>query len=189
MSHQVISCSQTLKCAFNSGQRERLQRRESDVVWRREAEADLKARPECTISKRFPPAAAKMSAQSFHHRWSLFQAVVRQTVPLDEGKRCSENCLPGNIAVCFSTFFNAAHALNVLICVYFFSFVRVTKNLPFRSHTMSPQECFQTFIKAIFYVGKGKRSRPYSHLYEALEYHRGDKTSKVSRVALISTAN
>ncbi|XP_070765037.1 uro-adherence factor A [Enoplosus armatus] len=55
---------------------------------------------------------------------------------------------------------------------------RVTKNLPFRSHTMTPQECFQTFIHAIFYVGKGKRSRPYSHLYEALEYYKGDKTSK-----------
>ncbi|XP_059196322.1 ankyrin repeat and LEM domain-containing protein 1 [Centropristis striata] len=55
---------------------------------------------------------------------------------------------------------------------------RVTKNLPFRSHTMTPQECFQTFINAIFYVGKGKRSRPYSHLYEALEYFKGDKTSK-----------
>ncbi|KAF7656201.1 hypothetical protein LDENG_00045140, partial [Lucifuga dentata] len=55
---------------------------------------------------------------------------------------------------------------------------RVTKNLPFRSHTMSPQERFQSFIRAIFYVGKGKRSRPYSHLYEALEYYKGDKTSK-----------
>ncbi|XP_056235574.1 ankyrin repeat and LEM domain-containing protein 1 [Seriola aureovittata] len=55
---------------------------------------------------------------------------------------------------------------------------RVTKNLPFRSHTMTPQECFQTFIHSVFYVGKGKRSRPYSHLYEALEYYRGDKTSK-----------
>ncbi|KAF3690799.1 Ankyrin repeat and LEM domain-containing protein 1 [Channa argus] len=55
---------------------------------------------------------------------------------------------------------------------------RVTKNLPFRSHTMTQQECFQTFIHAIFYVGKGKRSRPYSHLYEALEYYKGDKTSK-----------
>ncbi|GLD49932.1 ankyrin repeat and LEM domain-containing protein 1 [Lates japonicus] len=55
---------------------------------------------------------------------------------------------------------------------------RVTKNLPFRSHTMTPQECFQTFIHAVFYVGKGKRSRPYSHLYEALEYYTGDKTSK-----------
>ncbi|XP_029939183.1 uncharacterized protein LOC115381737 [Salarias fasciatus] len=55
---------------------------------------------------------------------------------------------------------------------------RVTKNLPFRSHTMTPQECFQTFISAIFYVGKGKRSRPYSHLYEALEYYKGDKSAK-----------
>ncbi|XP_070817858.1 uncharacterized protein [Chaetodon trifascialis] len=55
---------------------------------------------------------------------------------------------------------------------------RVTKNLPFRSHTMTQQECFQTFIRAIFYVGKGKRSRPYSHLYEALEYYKEDKTSK-----------
>lgn len=73
------------------------------------------------------------------------------------------------------------------VCVYFCSFVRVTKNLPFRSHTTSPQECFHTFIKAIFYVGKGKRSRPYSHLYEALEYHRGEKTSKVSTAALLRT--
>ncbi|XP_037829920.1 ankyrin repeat and LEM domain-containing protein 1 isoform X2 [Kryptolebias marmoratus] len=55
---------------------------------------------------------------------------------------------------------------------------RVTKNLPFRSQSTSPHECFQSFIHAIFYVGKGKRSRPYSHLYEALEYYRGDKTSK-----------
>lgn len=55
----------------------------------------------------------------------------------------------------------------------------MTNNLPFRSHTMTPQECFRTFVHAIFYVGKGKRSRPYSHLYEALEYHRGEKTSKV----------
>uniref|UniRef100_A0A4W5MH47 Zgc:85936 n=1 Tax=Hucho hucho TaxID=62062 RepID=A0A4W5MH47_9TELE len=55
---------------------------------------------------------------------------------------------------------------------------RVTKNLPYRSQSMSPMDCFQTFISAVFYVGKGKRSRPYSHLYEALDYHRGDKTSK-----------
>uniref|UniRef100_A0A672LH90 Uncharacterized LOC107575641 n=1 Tax=Sinocyclocheilus grahami TaxID=75366 RepID=A0A672LH90_SINGR len=56
---------------------------------------------------------------------------------------------------------------------------RVTKNLPYRSQSMNPKECFQTFISAVFYVGKGKRSRPYSHLYEALEYFKGDKTSKV----------
>uniref|UniRef100_A0A3Q3DWL1 Zgc:85936 n=1 Tax=Hippocampus comes TaxID=109280 RepID=A0A3Q3DWL1_HIPCM len=55
---------------------------------------------------------------------------------------------------------------------------RVTKNLPCRSHGMTLQDCFQTFVNAVFYVGKGKRSRPYSHLYEALEYYKGDKTSK-----------
>ncbi|XP_077089874.1 uncharacterized protein LOC143741319 [Siphateles boraxobius] len=55
---------------------------------------------------------------------------------------------------------------------------RVTKNLPYRSQSMIPKECFLTFINAVFYVGKGKRSRPYSHLYEALEYFKGDKTSK-----------
>uniref|UniRef100_W5M533 Zgc:85936 n=1 Tax=Lepisosteus oculatus TaxID=7918 RepID=W5M533_LEPOC len=55
---------------------------------------------------------------------------------------------------------------------------RVTKNLPARSPSLSPAECFRVFVSAIFYVGKGKRSRPYSHLYEALDYYRGDKTSK-----------
>jgi len=49
---------------------------------------------------------------------------------------------------------------------------------------MIPKECFQTFINAVFYVGKGKRSRPYSHLYEALEYFKGDKTSKVRCVLI-----
>ncbi|KAK3512189.1 hypothetical protein QTP70_033938 [Hemibagrus guttatus] len=55
---------------------------------------------------------------------------------------------------------------------------RVTKNLPYRSQALTPLECFQTFISSIFYIGKGKRSRPYSHLYEALEYFKGDKSSK-----------
>ncbi|XP_072338365.1 uncharacterized protein [Scyliorhinus torazame] len=47
---------------------------------------------------------------------------------------------------------------------------RVTKNLPARCHTLSSAECFRTFVSSIFYVGKGKRSRPYCHLYDALTY-------------------
>ncbi|TRY65678.1 hypothetical protein DNTS_005531 [Danionella cerebrum] len=67
---------------------------------------------------------------------------------------------------------------------------RVTQNLPLRSESLSVSECFQIFLSAVFYIGKGKRSRPYSHLYEALEYHRGDKTarklcSKVQRILQI----
>ncbi|NXI35335.1 ANKL1 protein, partial [Galbula dea] len=49
---------------------------------------------------------------------------------------------------------------------------RTTQNLPLRSHHLSPAECFRIFIKAIFYVGKGTRARPYCHLTEALSQHR-----------------
>ncbi|NXE15389.1 ANKL1 protein, partial [Lophotis ruficrista] len=49
---------------------------------------------------------------------------------------------------------------------------RTTQNLPLRSHCLSPAECFRTFVKAIFYVGKGTRARPYCHLAEALSQHR-----------------
>ncbi|KAM6235916.1 ankyrin repeat and LEM domain-containing protein 1 isoform 3-T3 [Porphyrio hochstetteri] len=49
---------------------------------------------------------------------------------------------------------------------------RTTQNLPLRSQHLSPAECFRTFIKAIFYVGKGTRARPYCHLAEALSQHR-----------------
>ncbi|NWU55439.1 ANKL1 protein, partial [Dromas ardeola] len=49
---------------------------------------------------------------------------------------------------------------------------RTTQDLPLRSHHLSPAECFRTFVKAIFYVGKGTRARPYCHLTEALSQHR-----------------
>lgn len=41
-----------------------------------------------------------------------------------------------------------------------------------RCHRLSPMECFKTFVDAIFYVGKGTRARPYSHLAEAVTQHR-----------------
>ncbi|CAH0551473.1 unnamed protein product [Brassicogethes aeneus] len=45
---------------------------------------------------------------------------------------------------------------------------RITNNLPCRAELMQPKEIWETFLSAIFYVGKGKKSRPYSHLYEAV---------------------
>ncbi|XP_018414158.1 PREDICTED: ankyrin repeat and LEM domain-containing protein 1 [Nanorana parkeri] len=51
---------------------------------------------------------------------------------------------------------------------------RVTRNLPSRCHTLSLPECFRTFVQAVFYVGKGKRARPYCHLYESLTHHKGN---------------
>uniref|UniRef100_A0A8C0IMG4 Ankyrin repeat and LEM domain containing 1 n=1 Tax=Chelonoidis abingdonii TaxID=106734 RepID=A0A8C0IMG4_CHEAB len=59
---------------------------------------------------------------------------------------------------------------------------RVTQNLPFRCHRLSQADCFRTFISAVFYVGKGKRSRPYSHLYQALTHYKGGKKQACPKV-------
>jgi len=45
---------------------------------------------------------------------------------------------------------------------------RVTQNLPERSKTLSEAESLKIFTGAVFYVGKGKKSRPYAHLKEAI---------------------
>lgn len=49
---------------------------------------------------------------------------------------------------------------------------RKTDDLPCRAHTMDPQEVWKTFLSAIFYIGKGKKNRPYAHLYEAVNLWR-----------------
>uniref|UniRef100_A0A8C3HEK9 Ankyrin repeat and LEM domain containing 1 n=1 Tax=Chrysemys picta bellii TaxID=8478 RepID=A0A8C3HEK9_CHRPI len=59
---------------------------------------------------------------------------------------------------------------------------RVTQNLPFRCHHLSQADCFRSFVSAIFYVGKGKRSRPYSHLYQALTHYKGGKKQACPKV-------
>ncbi|XP_014610825.1 PREDICTED: ankyrin-3-like isoform X2 [Polistes canadensis] len=44
---------------------------------------------------------------------------------------------------------------------------RVTQDLPHRALQLTQSEVWMTFLSSIFYVGKGKRSRPYAHLYDA----------------------
>ncbi|XP_071486602.1 uncharacterized protein [Diadema antillarum] len=51
---------------------------------------------------------------------------------------------------------------------------RVSRDLPSRYPKLTLLETFTTFVSAIFYVGKGKRSRPYAHFEEAL--HHKNKT-------------
>lgn len=46
---------------------------------------------------------------------------------------------------------------------------RATHNLPGSSKNLSELQTFRMFVGAIFYVGKGKQSRPYSHFREALQ--------------------
>ncbi|XP_013163212.1 PREDICTED: uncharacterized protein LOC106114517 [Papilio xuthus] len=63
---------------------------------------------------------------------------------------------------------------------------RLTDNLPVKANKQNPHELWGTFINSIFYVGKGKRSRPYSHLYQALTLWKRDfKTSNDKKVQQI----
>ncbi|OWF34866.1 uncharacterized protein LOC110443652 [Mizuhopecten yessoensis] len=62
---------------------------------------------------------------------------------------------------------------------------RITKNLPNRSCSLSELDTFRTFVSAIFYVGKGKRARPYCHLYEAINQLKSPKpkvSEKIERI-------
>ncbi|KAF5274037.1 hypothetical protein FQR65_LT04435 [Abscondita terminalis] len=71
---------------------------------------------------------------------------------------------------------------------YSFSYLlldpRVTNNLPTRADNLNLQETWKTFLNSIFYVGKGKHSRYYSHLHKALNLwqsgisYANDKTSQ-----------
>ncbi|KAM7295888.1 ankyrin repeat and LEM domain-containing protein 1-like [Ixodes scapularis] len=68
---------------------------------------------------------------------------------------------------------------------------RVTRNLPVRARGLPLAEQVSDFVRGVFYVGKGKRSRPFSHLHDALVVWNGtakawqtagDKTRKVLQI-------
>lgn len=60
---------------------------------------------------------------------------------------------------------------------------RITRNLPLHAKSLPPSEVWQVFIKSIFYVGKGKRARPYAHLYDAIRvWNKGANVKPESRV-------
>ncbi|XP_018309595.1 uncharacterized protein [Mycetomoellerius zeteki] len=46
---------------------------------------------------------------------------------------------------------------------------RITQDLPNRSVHFTESEAWSIFLNAIFYIGKGKRSRPFAHLYDAFK--------------------
>lgn len=48
---------------------------------------------------------------------------------------------------------------------------RITLNLPERHKDLDENDAWKIFISSIFYIGKGKKIRPYDHLYEAIKYY------------------
>ncbi|XP_070157821.1 metacaspase-2 isoform X1 [Polyergus mexicanus] len=62
---------------------------------------------------------------------------------------------------------------------------RITQDLPNRSVHLAEAEVWSIFLNAIFYIGKGKRSRPFDHLYDAFKTWVGSSTitsKKIKRI-------
>ncbi|KAB7498851.1 Ankyrin repeat and LEM domain-containing protein 1, partial [Armadillidium nasatum] len=63
---------------------------------------------------------------------------------------------------------------------------RITKNIALRPKFPVSFDQFRTFLSAIFYIGKGSKTRPYSHLYEALKdsskYSENRKLRKIKEI-------
>lgn len=59
---------------------------------------------------------------------------------------------------------------------------RITNNLPARADEMNnPIEIWQTFIRSIFYIGKGTKSRPNDHMNEAFQSWVANRNKDKSR--------
>jgi len=54
----------------------------------------------------------------------------------------------------------------------------ITKNLPMMVFIKTDQELWRIFIGSVFYVGKGSRSRPFQHLYEAVKNYKNEPAKK-----------
>ena len=67
---------------------------------------------------------------------------------------------------------------------------RQTQNLPLRVFSSDDQELWRTFVSAIFYIGKGTRSRPFHHLHEATRKKvAAGNTDKVGKILDIWRTN
>ncbi|XP_061512347.1 uncharacterized protein LOC3291349 isoform X2 [Anopheles gambiae] len=55
--------------------------------------------------------------------------------------------------------------------VYLLLDPRVSENLSAQRDHLAAHELWKRFLSAVFYVGKGKSSRPYCHLYDAIKLH------------------
>lgn len=62
--------------------------------------------------------------------------------------------------------------------VYLLLDPRFTENLSIYHTQMEKAEVWEKFLNSIFYVGKGKRSRPYQHLYDAIKVFSGESCAK-----------
>ena len=66
----------------------------------------------------------------------------------------------------------------------------ISNNLPMRVFQEPDQELWRTFVRSVFYVGKGSRSRPFQHLYEAIKTFKKSTGKKSSdKIRFVQTTN
>ena len=84
--------------------------------------------------------------------------------------------------VCISLFGNSnALGLTKTSFNYLLLDPRITKNLPL-NETQDQEQLFKRFVDSIFYIGKGKQTRPHEHLYEAIKlWSRSQEFLKVKK--------
>lgn len=61
---------------------------------------------------------------------------------------------------------------------------RVARSLPARALSAPQSQLWSDFLQAVFYVGKGKRSRPYAHLYSAVSFWKRNHQTNSKKVNL-----
>lgn len=59
---------------------------------------------------------------------------------------------------------------------------RITRDLPSHVENLTKSTVWTTFLSAIFYVGKGTRNRPYSHLKDAFDAWVSNKNSDNAKI-------
>lgn len=59
---------------------------------------------------------------------------------------------------------------------------RISDNLPIVHKKLDKSEVWKRFLSSIFYVGKGKSSRPYSHLYDAIKLFSKENNELAARL-------
>ncbi|CAK9814606.1 Ankyrin repeat and LEM domain-containing protein 1 [Anthophora quadrimaculata] len=59
---------------------------------------------------------------------------------------------------------------------------RITRDLPSRAESLTKSTIWTTFLSAIFYVGKGTRNRPYSHLKDSFDIWVSNKNSESTKI-------
>ncbi|XP_043287545.1 uncharacterized protein [Venturia canescens] len=59
---------------------------------------------------------------------------------------------------------------------------RLTQDLPRCGYDLTIEERWHRFLKAVFYVGKGKAARPAAHLYDAFKIWSSEKESRYSKI-------